>query len=323
MVLLENFTQPGENAATAGNPIELFLEKFGGEVARAYAQNLVLAPRIRVKTLTKGKSFTFGATGKMTASYHLRAGDKNLALNELEVGERLIHLDRPITSDTFTDEWEEMANHWDIRGPIAEEMGQAIAELVEGNLMNLIIRGAGTAGPVTGQPAGLVTISLDADTIAADLIVTIEDQVQYWNENSVPQGGRIMLVRPAQFRLLAQQTEFHDQTLGNNGNGSLKEGTVGRMKGVDILQSNLIPTTDTSALVPDYAINGQVNDYGSDALNTVALFTTGRALGMVQAKGLRMSMDTQERYGGTFFYGSRTVGANILRESDCGVVNTV
>lgn len=322
MANITTITSPGANLGGA-DKVELFLEKFGGEVLTAYAENLVLVPRMRTRTLTNAKSATFGALGKLVAQQHLRGVDKHSGLAEQDVGEKLIHLDRPTYANTFLDEWEEMVNHYDLRQPIAFELGQAIAEDIETRFMRLLVRGASEASSFTDHPSGNVITSANADTSGADLAEAFKEQAQFYDENSVPAQGRFGIVKPAQYYLLAEQTDFHDMQIGNGSNGSLKEGRIGRMYGIDVLMSNFVPATDTSGTTADYETNGYVNDYFVDATNTVAVFGTGRALGMVQLQGLRMLMDeNRARYGGTFFEASRTVGGNLLRPVDCGQVKT-
>jgi hypothetical protein len=324
MADITTLTSPG--AANGGaDKIALFLEKFSGEVLSAYVENLILNGRVRVKSLTGGaKSYTFGAIGHATAAQHLRGVDKYGEVQEQKIGERLIHLDRPTFNIQFVDEWEEMVNHFDVRQPIAFEMGQAIQEAIEGRLMRLLVQGANKTSPLTDQPTGNIITSANAGTSGSDLALAIKDQAKYLDTNSVPPDGRYVIVKPTQYYNLAEQTDFQDVNIGNGSNGSLKEGTIGRMYGIDILKSNLVPTTNTLGDdAPDYEDNGFVNDYRADASNVVALFGTSRALGMVQMKGLAVSMDEQKlRYGGTFFHGARTVGAGVQRESDCGFVQT-
>jgi hypothetical protein len=323
MATLSGYTNPGENAG-GGDMIELFLEKFGGEVAEAYREALILTPRVRVKTLTGGKSFTFGATGDIASRYHLRGERRDENLAEVEVGERLIHLDRPIVADTFVDEWEDLMNHWDIRGPIATAIGHAIAKRQEQNLMNCLIRGADAAsGPVAAQGGGNAIVSANAATVAADLVTALEDAVEYWNGNDTPPDGRFAVFGPGPYRLLANQTDFFNTDVNPSGNGSLKEGTVGRMLGVTILMSNLIPDADTTGgAAPSYTVNGMVNDYRSDGLNSVGVLGTSRSLGVVQLQGMKLEMEHVRRHGGTYFLGSKAVGANILREEDCQIIRT-
>lgn len=324
MADITNLTSPGAQDG-GGDKILNFLEKYGGEVHMAYAETLAMAPRVRVKNLTGGaKSFTFGATGKSSARKHLRGEDKYGDVVEQKIGERLIHLDRPDVNTQFVDQWEELVNHFDVRGPLAFEQGQAIAEALEDRLMRLLIIGAGTAGPLTDHPAGKIVTSANADTSGADLADALKDVAIDWDNKSVPSSTRFCIVKPAQYYLLAEQTDFHSVDIGNGGNGSLKEGTIGRMYGFDILKSNLVPTTDTSGDdAPDYEANGFVNDYRVDASNTVAVCGTNRSVGMVQLQGLEIMMDEQvKRYGGTFIHGQRTYGAGLLRESDCAQIQT-
>jgi len=319
---LGTLTNPGENNG-GGDFIELFLEKYAGEVSEAYKEELILLPRSRVRTLKGAKSAQFPATGNLTADYHLRGEryDDDGQLSEMVVGERLIHLDRPVFNATFVDEWEEMVNHFDVRGPIATGQGHALAKHTETNLFRLLVQGATKTGPMTDHPTGNVITSAAAATSGADLVEAIEDMVQYWDENDVPQEGRYAAFRPAQYRLLTEQTEFHNVEIGNGGNGSRKMGTIGMVSGVEILKSNLVPSTNFTT-IPAYATNGMVNDYRADATNGIGVFGTSRALGVVQLQGVEIAAIPHQMLDGTIFKAKKAIGAGVLRESDCGFLQT-
>ena len=325
-ISLGNYTQPGEDATTSANATELFLQKYGGEVAESYKETLVVMPRVRVRTLRGGKSATFGAVGNATAGYHTAGTrfDEDAQLSEIDIGERVISLDRPMFHSTFIDSWEEMVNHYDVRGPVTRSQGHALGKLTEQNLMALLAKGGdATAGAITDQPGGNDMVYANAGTNGADYVQAIEDQVQYWDENDVPQEGRFGCVPPAQYRLLVDQTDFHSIDLGNSGNGSLMEGSIGRVRGVTILKSNLVPSTDTSGdAAPTYAGTGQVNDYRVDCSDCIGVFGTPRSLGVVSLMGVKIETQKDIMLGGTIFKASKAIGANILRESDCGVLRT-
>lgn len=323
-----NIVSPGENLTTGDNFTELFLEKFGGEVAQAYMDEIVVAPRISTRTIKSGKQAQFPATGKLTASNHVRGTrfDEDGNLSELEFGERVISLDRPAFVSCFLDEAEEKMNHYDTRGPLATAMAQALAELHETRLMQFMILGADSAtgaGGMADQGGGNDMVDVNADTNGADLVTAIEDQVEFWDSASVPQGGRFCVVKPAQYRLLVDQTDFHSMDIGNSGNGSLKKGTIGEIRGVTVLKSNLLPQTDTSTDTPTYAGEGIVNDYAVNAANVIAVFGTPRCVGQLSLWGFRAESKYKMELGGHLFKVTKAIGQNILREEDCGVLRTV
>jgi hypothetical protein len=326
---ISGITNLGENngdGATSGFDA-LFLKKFGGEVATSYGHNLVLMPRVRQKTLKGGKSYTFGAIGRTTATHHVRAQVVRDApyVGEITLGERIIFLDRPIVAEAFTDQFEEFVNHFDVRGPIADELGAAISELIEDQLMRLLVIGSdSTAGPVADQPGGNDMVYPNAGTNGADLVEAIKEQALYWNNNRVPKAGRFCIVPPTQYQMLAERTDFHSMDINNGRNGSLREGEIGRMYGMDILESTLVPSTDTSSDdAPDYGDNGLQNDYRVDAADCVGVFGTPRALGAVQIGGVMIESEYERKDKGTWFDASKIFGAGVLRESDCGSVRTL
>ncbi len=326
MATIPNITSPGENAG-GGDFTANFLEKFSGETAASYKNNLVLMHRVRKYTLKGGKSHVFGAVGNATAKHHVRGThtDEGTNVGEIEFGERKIDLDRPIFSVAFVDEMEEFMNSYEVRGPVVDSLGSAVADLAESQLMALLaIGGDSTSGAVADQPGGNDMVYLNADTNGADYVEAIKQQVLYWNINKVPMPGRFAVVPPTQYQMLAEMTDFHNVDINNGGNGSMKEGTIGRMHGVDILMSTLVPSTDISADPdPNYATNGKVNDYRVNAANCIGVFGTPRSLGVVKMKGFQIETEYVRKDKGTWFDASKVVGMNILRESDCGVLRTV
>jgi len=322
MTDLSPLISPGR-ADGAGDFDALFLRKFSGEVITSYTAELKLLPRIRMKTLKGGKNYTFPATGEATARLHLRGERAIDNLSDMEFGERLVKLDRPIVSEQFVDEWEEMVNHFDVRGPITEQMGQAVAQLAEQHAMRALFRGSEVATDVAGQALGNQQIVANVATSAADALGAIEAQILDWNQKNVPMGGRFCVVTPEVWNLLVDLTDFQSVDLGNGGNGSIRTNMVGMIKGVEIIMTTVMPQTDfTTAPGLSDGTNGYANDYRGDMEFCEMLFGTKRAIGGVTLKGLQIYAKKEELDGGSYFKSSKTCGFSVLRESDCGSVIT-
>lgn len=326
MADLTPLISPGQ-ADGAGDFDALFLRKFSGEVITHYTAELKLLPRIRMKTLKGGKNYTFAATGEATARLHLRGERAIDNLSNMEFGERLVKLDRPIVSEQFVDEWEEMVNHFDVRGPITEQMGQSVAQLAEQHAMRALFVGSEVSTDVAGQPLGNQQVVANVATSAADALGAIEAQILYWNQNNVPMNGRFCLVTPEVWNLLVDLTDFQSVDLGNGGNGSIRTNMVGVIKGVEIIMTTVMPNTDWAAgatYTPGLSdgSNGYANNYVSDMEFCQMLFGTKRAIGGVTLKGLQIYAKKEELDGGSYFKASKTCGFSVLREVDCGSVIT-
>jgi hypothetical protein len=306
------------------------MEKFSGEVAESYQAELKLTGRVRTRSLTGGKSAVFGATGTATAGYHLRGtkfdeGSGGSQLSEVNFGQRKIDLDRPIFTSHFVDEWEEMVNHYDVRGPISSAMGQALGVLTEQQNFRTLYKGSLTSsGAVDGQGGGNDITNADAGTSAGAFLTSLEAQILFWDNANVPEAGRFCFVRPDLYMKLVDLTDFQSVDLGNGGNGSLKDNMVGRLKGVDIFKTTVMPSdnyTDSNG-GDDYTVSGMVNDYDCNMTNVVAVLGTPRALGTVTLKGVKIESKYDMMAGGTIFKASKAFGSGVLRESDCGSIRT-
>jgi hypothetical protein len=323
-MVLSPINGPGEGwtgGSESGDLTELFLKKFSGEVAEFYQAETKLLSRVRTKTIAGGKSYTFGATGDATAAYHLRGVRAIDDLDQTQFGERLIKLDRPISNFQFIDEWEEMVNHFDVRGPIASAMGQAVGVLAEKQGFRTLFRGSEATADVAGQALGLQQTIANAGTSAADFLSGLEAQIQDWNEKNVPMAGRFCFVTPAVWNLLVDLTDFQSVDLGNGGNGSLKSNDVGMIKGVEIIMTSILPQDDYTT-APSYTASGMNNDYRCDMEFCVGVFGTARAIGQVTLKGLQVVSQPEPLDSGTYLKTSKACGFGVLRESDCGSIIT-
>lgn len=323
-----SFTRPGAVGSGTSDEIELFLRVFSGEVAEAYEKASVMLPRSRVRRIQNGKSATFPATGTLTAGYFAAGTDITEAEgtgNRLQVGERLIYVDRILRAWSFVDSLEEMMNHYDVRGPISRKIGYALADTADSQLLKLVALGAQSAsGPITAQPGGTVLSGTDipelatADTDGSALMEGLRQAAQVLDELNVPKMGRYCAVLPAQYYRLVEQTEFINRDLGNEGNGSLRQGEIMRAWGFQILMSNNVPTTDTSGGSDDNQHGGgNGNSYLVDATNTVALCWQEDAVGTVRIKDVNSVVHNSPLHGGTFLIGEIGQGHGVLREEAC------
>lgn len=333
MVDVTDLSRPGNNLVGGSDPFELFLKKFSGEVANAYEIATVMLPNSRVRTISKGKSAQFPATGRATSAYHVAGKDildtANSELGVFESGERIILVDRTLLSALFIDELEDMINHYDVRGPMAEEMGFALARQADTQLLQLVAKGAlSTSGAVADQGGGTDLSGTDIPELAAAgtdgsaLVEGFRRMAQSFDEKNVPKSDRVAVLAPAQFYLATQQTDFINIELNNGSNGSQKDGDIARIYGFKIMESNQVPSTDTSgAAAPSHTV-GTLNDYRVDARNNVGLFFQKGAVGTVQLRGVTTEMEYSIRHQGDLMVAKVAQGHGVLREEACGILRT-
>ncbi len=326
----------------------LFLTQYAGEVLTAFREFTVMEGRFIARSISNGQSKQFPVLGRVSGTHAAIGKDvldnANGMLQVAQVAEKVITVDRPFVVPTFVDDFEELVNHWDIRGPIAQEQGQAIAEDRDSKLMRCLALAAQSGGyfaspDVDDHPYGTIiqgdstaqagsdsqpeirveSAAASADTQGAALAECLRIASEVMTSKRVPRRGRYCLVKPAQFNLLVEQTDFTNVDLGNGGNGSLKEGRIGRMWGFDVIETNLLPTTNLSAI----ANTNQGAQYAVDARNTVALCGQTSALGGLRLRGLEtMVKDLRATHEGWLLKSRVITGYDWLRPSAAVQIRT-
>ena len=119
---------------------------------------------------------------------------------------------------------------------------------------------------------------------------------------------RSVIVKPAQYYLLAQTTKILNRDWG--GAGVYADGKVLKVAGVQILKSNNVPT----GVVAKTA--GENNTYEGDFSNTVAVALQREAMGTVKLRDLSVQQsghDFNVMYQSTMLVGRYAMGHGILR----------
>ncbi len=318
----------------SGDARALFLKKFSGDVLVEFHNRVFMREYVMSKTLTSGKSYQFPATGRATASRHVKGEDifdaSNSYLNTIGHAERIVHLDRPLVAPVVVDDWEELVNHYETRGIYAGELGQALAEKLEQDLMRVGILASRASATVTG--GGAQTEIVNTMATAGDIVDACFDAKQQFEEQKVPMEGRICVLPWDKYLTVVKGAPelvettanvavphpFRAET-GDSGNGSVAEGYVRKIAGITLYPTNLLPQTDES-LVTDA---GAFNTYFADFQTVEALFMQKSAIGLVT--GRDVTVQGEDVLGTMSFnmVASYVMGAGILRpESAIQVVNT-
>lgn len=306
----------GEINAT-GDDYALFLKKFSGEVLATFDETCVMKDKTRVRTITNGKSAQFPALGTATAKYHV-PGESivdagNSYLSTVHAAERIINIDNFLTSSVFIAQIDELMNHYDVRAEYAHQMGQALANKYDRQLLQLVALGARAGATIAEQTTKDGDTAIDADfnsSPATSALTTIQGMVQQWDEKDVPSEGRYLFVTPQCYYGLATVTNFLNRDW-NNANGSISGGQIFQILGVNIVKTNHIPQTNIAA---DTGVN---NTYHGDFSTTLALGLQISGLGTVKLKDLMMESEYQIERKGTLMVASYALGHGILRPECC------
>lgn len=290
----------------------LFLKVFAGEVLTAFDETNVFKDLHLVRTITNGKSASFPATWKATARYHT-PGTPILGSNQMNHSERVITIDDLLIADTFIYDLDAAKNHYDVRQIYSTELGRALAKAYDTRLGRVAILTARASATVTGGNGGSQLKNTSAATdgeVLAGLAFTAQ---QTFDEKDVPESERYMVVRPAQYYLLAQTTKILNRDWG--GRGSYSDGTVLNVAGLNIIKSNHLPNDNYAGTT------GEQNTYTGDFRDTVAAVFHKTAFGTVKLMDLALEQtghDFHVMYQGDMMVGKYAMGHGILRP-ECAI----
>jgi hypothetical protein len=310
------FGTPGA-ANNGADKLALFLKVFSGEVLSTFERMNKVRSRVRRRVITSGKVAQFPAIGKVTASYHSRgvniiSPDSGTLLSNVEHGEQLIHIDRRLIAPVLLDELDDLMNHYELRSEYSTEIGRALAETDDRQLLQVACLAArATSGPTSDHPIGKVLRQADMDSTIATLSKGVRVAAELLDNNDVPESDRTLYLRPQQYRMIVEDGTLIDKDIG--GSGSLAAGTVNSLIGFLIVKSNNIPSTDVTSVSNQHTGTTVQNDYRGDFQNTVGIAMHKSAIGTVQLMGVRTSVTWKEEYQAWLLLGKQAVGHGILR----------
>ena len=252
-------------------------------------------------------------------------------LSANNVGWRDIYIDDPLTVGNFVDNWEQFKSTFEARGPLKKKQAEALARDFDKYIARLIVKaavGAGTTGFIdysaSNFPEEFVQVPADSsrgtpgapiedddtdgtnaglmnfiDSLAATDGSALLDQIrrvmQQFDENRVPEDGRYVALKPAQYNLLVQNQDLLNRDFGGQ-NGIFSDGTVFRAWGAELIKTLHIPTTDLSS---GGTVGIRGTNYNVNASSTVAVAWHRDGIGGVEA-GVSPSMDDKTaEYNGT------------------------
>ena len=286
----------------AGDARALFEKVFAGEVVTAFETNVILKPLTRQRTITSGKSASFPAIYKASASYHTPGSE--ILGSAISHNEIVISIDDLLVADAFIANIDEAMNHYDVRSPYSNELGLALALAYDKNVARNIIRAAKGAALFTGDTGGQAVNDNANLTSATALAGSIWAAKQAMEEADVPVDTTPVYaaLKPAQWYLLAQEsTLVLNRDVG--GDGSYSQGRFSMIGGVDVVKSNALPFgTDDSA---NTAIPAP---YRIDMSLVAGAVFTEAAAATVQLMGLGMESEYDIRRQGTLMVSKYAVG---------------
>jgi hypothetical protein len=247
----------------------LMLKVFSGEILANYSTKTILANLVRTRTISGGKSATFPIYGKASAKWHTPGQNileaANGMLSDFKYGERVIAIDNMLTASTLIHDVDELLQFWDVRGPIATELGYALARAYDGMAMRTFIAASlatspisNTSGNGTALAGETITTGSTGSVTGAQVVDSMFSAQEKLDNKDVPTEGRFVILRPEQFNAVLATAQL---TTGNgtstvNGNfarfnkdyntslpADLGKGTASSLElaGFRVYKSNLFP----------------------------------------------------------------------------------
>lgn len=307
-----NPSRAGQINAT-GDALAIFLKVFAGEVMAAFEEMNMALPMFVQRHISSGKSASFPATWKATAAYHTPGNE--IVGQIIKHAEKLINIDGVLLADAFIPSIDEAMSHYEYRSIYTKELGYALANQADKNILQLAVLAARASATIVGGFGGSALTNAGYDTTADTLAQGLYDAAQTLDEKFVPDfGDRVTFFRPKHYNLLIQSSKAiqRDWNEPSGSNGTYASGKVLRVANVAIKKTMHLPNAVIAALP------GANNTYEGDFSNTVGVTTYKMAVGTVKLLDMALEHDYDIRRQGTLFVAKYAMGHGVLRP-ECSV----
>lgn len=311
----------------AGDPRQLFMDLYAGEVITQFEETNLMMPLHRVKTIKAGRSYEFPMVGTTGAKYHIPG--QEIQASSLAHSKRRVSIDELLISPVFIDKVDEAMNHFDVRSIYTKQCANALANTADRNILRVAVKAAfidteakATAAglnPVTGETfTNNITLAAAGDELKGDKLVLALFKAREEFDKKDITGTPFVVLRPAQYYSLFNTTDtsklfYMNKDVG--GVGSIATATIPMVAGMKIHMSNHLPSTDESTTLAAGDANSAVRPdlYKGDYSKVVGLVMTEEAVATVKLFDLATEMEYQISRQGTLIVAKYAMGHNILR----------
>jgi len=306
----------------------LYLKMFSGEVLGTFLKKNKFLNLTRSMNVGVGKSHQFPAIGETTAKYHVRGdniwANDNGYITDVEHDEKIIYVDKTLLSAVAIDNWDDLIKHYETRSEYTLQLGEALADKLDRQIIQSIIRGSRSALtpanlPVT-QPdkVGKEITAATADTASGAVIDAMIEGATHLVEQNCPMDEITFAVRPAMYYALASDPILIDRDM-NPENGSPAEGKILKGYGFNIIWTNNMPERGGPVVTQ---ADGEFNDY-SGTFNTVEAFGFHRsAVATVYRQGVVTETEKSVARQAELLVSKMVCGTGVLRPECCVSVKT-
>lgn len=243
-------------SGTRGLPTDMdnALEIYYGQVLTAFDRKVMFLDLVTTKSIESGSSISIPVIGQSSdADTHTHVPGTALNMSAIPVKERIINIDGLEYYALAVDKFEEKVLHYETRGELAKQAGEALAVKIDKAVAAAIVLASQTSGTIGG-----VAIQADGTEVNNDLIDSaatpklkgdalieaVFAAVAAMEEKDVT-GDKYLVVSPIIYSYLAQSDGVNkDITSGDN--GGINKGTIMEIAGIKIYKSNYIPTAAVS-----------------------------------------------------------------------------
>ena len=311
----------------SGDPLDLALTMFSGEVLAAMMENNQFLARTRSMNVGAGASHQFPLIGKATARKHKRGESlldtvdpANVYLSNIESAEKKISVDRPLISSFTVDDWDTLIAHAPFRSEYASQVGYALSRGMDKQIAQVLVLAARASTPfsdttTTPNRGGSVITAAGMDTSATTMLGAMRDAAIAFEEKDVRSTDIAFAVRPSMYYQLVSDGSFLNVDKNPGGNGSQAAGIIDRAYGFEIFMSNNIPSTLVDA---DTRAGVDYNTYNGDFTKTQAIGFHRDAVGTVYREGVTVETDRLTEYQQDLVVARLISGTGILR-SECAI----
>lgn len=293
-----------------GDTRALFLKIFSGEVLTTFNTATIMKDKVRIRNINAGKSAQFPTIGKTSAQYHTPGTEINGVAFQQD--EKVITIDDLLIADTFVARIDEAMSHFDVRSEYSKQMGQALAQTYDRNLLSLAVkacRNTTTIGKGAVDQADAYSANIGATPTVQNIVDAAYAAAQKFDEHNIPEEERYLVVSPSTYYSLVNNDKLLNLFYNPGNNGSYSDGKVQKIAGFTIVKSNNLAVDHTaSTRYPDYN-----SKYAVDASDTIALLMQKEAMGTVQLLDLASEMEYDIRRQGTLMVSKLAVGHGVLR----------
>jgi hypothetical protein len=305
---------------------------------------------VRTRSISSGKSASFPLYGSATAKWHTPGQNilekESGYLTDFKYAERILTLDNMLTANTLINDVDELINHWDVRSPIATELGRALAYAYDRFAMSTFWAAANAVSPISATSANgtalsgqIISTTTVANPTGAEILAALFDAQVALDNKDVPTEGRFCVVRPEQYQILlatpavTSTQAFRFSKDYGSGVGDVTKGTAAAVEvaGFKLMKSNLFPRESLASTALFVDANAISDVYGTGGVGyggTVSTVTSmakawgicghADAIGCVKKFDVTTEMERKIEYQGTLVVSKMMAGFGVLRP-ECAI----